>query len=113
MPVGWQNVYLQPLLGLGGGGGLYCFEITLRNPVSCISPIITQRFYNFSYFLGMYLAFGGAGFLFSFHPTAATMLRVDMDHKSQYMPSVFCALFKYSQSVYLHTQYSHMNQITQ
>ena len=44
------------------------FEITLRNPVSCISPIITQRFYNFSYFLEMYLAFGGAGFLFSFLP---------------------------------------------
>ena len=54
------------IVGVGGGG--YCFEITLHNPVSCISPIITQRFYNFSYFLEMYLAFGDAGFLFSFLP---------------------------------------------
>ena len=41
------------------------------------------------------------------------MLRVDMNHRSQYMPSVFYALFKYSQSVYSHTQYSHMYPITQ
>ena len=87
---------------------MYCFEITLRNPVSCISPIITQRFYNFSYFLGMYLAFIGAGFRFWFSSSAVTMLRVGMNHRSQYMPSVFYALFKYSQSVY-----SHMYQITQ